>query len=155
MCSSFLWVWKVFCCSGYLVGHHLTQATFFHWDVMSERLFCGWEVENCRFLQLVAVSQSRGNLLWVLVHSAEETALVTAEVPSGSDVDSRGLPRLEALVSLLFAAPHFYVFKTFVLKCQFLGLAKYIKYLKNLQLFSFSLQNLCFLVSSSMTATMY
>ena len=144
-----LWVWRqVFCCSDYLVGHHLTLATFFHWDVTSERLFYGWEVENCRFLCLMGVLQSEGNLLQVLVHSAEKTALVMAEVPSGGDADSRGLLRLEASVW----CTKFQCFQDLGLG---MSVFRFCKVYNDLQLFSFSLQNSCFLVSSSTTATMY
>ena len=89
---------------------------------MSERLFCSWEVENCGFLSLLAVSQLQGNLLQVLVHAAEKSVLVMAEVPSGSDAGLHGTPDNEALVSLLFAAPNFNYFKTLVLNVNFVVL---------------------------------
>ena len=137
--------------SGYLVGHRLTQATFFHWLGMSGRLFCSQEVKNSAFLSILAVFSSQGNLIWALVDSAKKHVLVVAEVPS----DGAGLQGTSEICSFCFSfciAQYSFYSKTLVLKNTFYGLGKYIN---ELQLLLYSSKLVFFVTSSSVAATMY
>ena len=128
-----------------LRGALIILTTFFHWDVTSDRLFCGWKVKNCGFLPLLAISQLQGNLLWVLVHSAEKSVLVMAEVPSGSDTGLQGTSEVVGFCFCFFVALYSFYSKTLVLKSMYFSLGKCINHL---QLILFS-SKLVFFVTSS------